>query len=278
MLILIPFSTLVFDSTPVLNFGPGSTFDSDANLVVESALRPPFNSNFDAIRSSDLNEGGKRTTGKSVTRTSHAPLIEFVYATAGQTEFRLGSFSAAPRPERRAKAAPSARPRCILIYGRERPARGQDPAAASFNYTTVMMISDTGRVFTQRLDAFVSRGRRRTTVSGDRQQPKFVYIKIYMQHSNFVGTLSEGEVRHKWGHVIKDTRTYFASFHVSTYEVYVGADFKSQTYLLKILSPYSHKKLLISDIVSGIGDSTGDSSHQHVLGYHREFSDSNPTI
>ncbi|GBP28687.1 hypothetical protein EVAR_19728_1 [Eumeta japonica] len=50
-----PVPTLIFDPSPVLNFGPGSTFDSDSGPILDSVLYPAFNSDSDTNHSSDLN-------------------------------------------------------------------------------------------------------------------------------------------------------------------------------------------------------------------------------
>ncbi|GBP16280.1 hypothetical protein EVAR_93648_1 [Eumeta japonica] len=53
-----PTPTLVIDSSPVSNFGPGYPFDSYPGPILDSALIPAFNSNFAITRSSNLNEAG----------------------------------------------------------------------------------------------------------------------------------------------------------------------------------------------------------------------------
>ncbi|GBP65147.1 hypothetical protein EVAR_29811_1 [Eumeta japonica] len=53
-----PISTFVFDSSPVLNFGSGLTFVSHPGPVLDSALRPAFNSDSATNHNSYFNESG----------------------------------------------------------------------------------------------------------------------------------------------------------------------------------------------------------------------------
>ncbi|GBP14181.1 hypothetical protein EVAR_7615_1 [Eumeta japonica] len=51
-----PVSPLVFDTSPVLNFGPSSAFDSDNGSDLDSVLCPVFNSDSVTNHSSNLDE------------------------------------------------------------------------------------------------------------------------------------------------------------------------------------------------------------------------------
>ncbi|GBP48486.1 hypothetical protein EVAR_16155_1 [Eumeta japonica] len=52
-------STIVFDSNPILNFGPGPSLDSDSGSVLDSVPRSVLNSVSVTSHSSDLNEAGE---------------------------------------------------------------------------------------------------------------------------------------------------------------------------------------------------------------------------
>ncbi|GBP91977.1 hypothetical protein EVAR_59371_1 [Eumeta japonica] len=49
-------SPVVFHSSPVLNFGSGSAYDSNPDLIFDSTLRPAFDTDSATSHRSDLNE------------------------------------------------------------------------------------------------------------------------------------------------------------------------------------------------------------------------------